>query len=61
MSEQNPKMKISCCSLPLLIGFTGAFCASWYFNHSMAWAIFHGILNWFYLAYKAMWYCVTTM
>jgi len=50
---------ITCCSLPLLIGMTAAFCTSWYFNHSIAWGILHAILNWFYLAYKACWYVVT--
>lgn len=32
---------------------------SWYFNHSVLWCILHGLLNWFYVAYKAIWYVVT--
>jgi len=60
-NQPKVKFKISCCSFPLLVGFTGAFCMSWYFNHSITWGIFHGFLNWFYLAYKTMWYFVTNM
>ena len=59
MSEQRPTVRVSCCSLPLLIGITGAVCMSWFFNHSVAWAILHGFLNWFYVAYKTIWYVVT--
>jgi hypothetical protein len=57
--NRQPSIRISCCSLPLLIGITGAVCTSWYFNHSVFWAIVHGCLNWFYLAYKTIWYVVT--
>lgn len=41
-----------------LAGVTVAVCMSWIFNHSVLWAIFHGILNWFYVAYKTIWYVV---
>lgn len=43
----------------LLVGMTAATCVSWVFNHSVVWAIVHGLLNWLYLAYKAVWYVVT--
>ena len=59
MSNENKTVRISCCSLPMLIGMTGAVCMSWFFNHSVAWAILHGFLNWFYVAYKTIWYVVT--
>ena len=54
-----PTIRLNCCSLPLLVGIVSAVCTSWYFNHSALWAIFHGFLNWFYLAYKTIWYFVT--
>ena len=41
-----------------IAGVTVAVCVSWIFNHSVLWAIFHGILNWFYVAYKTIWYVV---
>ena len=41
-----------------LAGVTVAVCVSWIFNHSVLWAIFHGFLNWFYVAYKTIWYVV---
>lgn len=37
-----------------LIISTLAFCVSWYFNHSVAWGIFHALLGGLYLAYKAV-------
>lgn len=46
-------------SFLLLIGFTGAACMSWVFNHSMFQAIFHGLLGWLYICYKSFWYVVT--
>ena len=42
----------------LMIGFTGAACMSWIFNHSMVMAFVHGLLSWFYICYKAFWYVV---
>lgn len=60
-NDRPKQIKITCCSLPLLIGFTAAFCMSWYFNHSIVWGIFHGFCNWFYVAYKTMWYFVMNM
>lgn len=44
----------------LMIGFTGAACMSWVFNHSMLQAFVHGLLGWIYICYKAFWYVVTT-
>jgi Trk-type K+ transport system membrane component len=47
------------CSFLMLIGFTGAACMSWIFNHSMFQAIFHGLFGWLYICYKSFWYVVT--
>lgn len=44
-----------------LIISTLAFCVSWYFNHSVAWGIFHALLGGLYLAYKAAWFFVVYM
>jgi hypothetical protein len=44
----------------LMIGFTGAACMSWMFNHSMLQAFVHGLIGWIYICYKAFWYVVTT-
>ena len=41
------------------VGIVGAVCVSWIFNHSVLWCILHGLLNWLYLGYKAVWYVVT--
>lgn len=60
-SKQKNQFKITCCSFPVVVWFTSAFCMSWYFNHSIAWAIFHGLFGWLYLAYKTMWYFVTNL
>lgn len=57
-NNQQKQFRITCCSFPALIGFTAGFCMSWYFNHSIWWGIFHGFLNWLYVAYKLMWYFV---
>ncbi len=46
-------------SFLMLIGFTGAACMSWIFNHSMFQAIFHGLFGWLYICYKSFWYVVT--
>jgi hypothetical protein len=46
-------------SFLMLIGFTGAACMSWVFNHSMLQALFHGVFGWLYICYKAFWYVVT--
>jgi hypothetical protein len=50
------------CSVPIfttLAGLTTAVCISWIFNHSVLWCILHGLFNWFYVAYKTVWYVVT--
>ena len=38
-----------------------AFCVSWYFNHSVAWGIFHALMGGLYLAYKAAWFFVVLL
>lgn len=50
-----------CCSgcLAIVLGFLGAGCLSWIFNHSVLWMIVHSVLGWIYLAYKAVWYVMT--
>lgn len=47
------------CFMTTCLGAFIAFAMSWVFNHSVAWAIFHTILNWLYVMYKAGWYVVT--
>lgn len=47
-------------SFMFLVGFTGAACVSWIFNHSMPQAFLHGLLGWLYICYKAFWYVVAT-
>ena len=59
MSENNEDSSCSFSCLPLIIGITIAMCMSWLFNHSVLWMILHGLLNWFYVAYKIVWYVVT--
>ena len=59
MSENNSNVSCSC--LPLLFGSVAGFCMSWYFNHSIAWGIFHAICGWFYCAYKTVWYFITSV
>lgn len=57
-SKTDSNSKTGCsCRFPIA-GVTVAVCVSWIFNHSVLWAIFHGILNWFYVAYKTIWYVV---
>ena len=53
-----PKCPKGCTLHFPIAGITIAVCMSWIFNHSVLWAIFHGILNWFYVAYKTIWYVV---
>ena len=36
------------------IGSVIAILVSWHLNHSVIWAVVHGILGWFYLAYWAL-------
>ena len=43
----------------VLLGAVLGFCASWFFNHSVGWAIFHGILGWLYVLYKIVWTIIT--
>lgn len=55
--HSNPGCSCSCSFfLAMLIGSTVAACVSWVFNHSMLWAIFHAILGWLYVCWKAFWY-----
>jgi len=56
--QTESKPKKGCTWRLPLAGVTVAVCVSWIFNHSVLWAIFHGILNWFYVAYKTIWYVV---
>ena len=58
----NNNNNVSCgCSITGIICMVLAFCVSWYFNHSVAWGILHGILGIFYLAYKVIWWVVTNL
>ena len=62
MANNNNNNNISCgCSITGIICMVLAFCVSWYFNHSVAWGILHGILGIFYLAYKVIWWVVTNL
>lgn len=36
-------------------GAAMAICISWSLNHSILWAIVHGICGWFYVVYAAIW------
>lgn len=55
----SPSCSCSCSCFTLLVGLVVAVCMSWMFNHSVWWAIFHGCLNWLYVAYKTIAYVVT--
>lgn len=37
------------------VGVVLAIVISWSVNHSILWAILHGILNWFYVIYWCVW------
>jgi hypothetical protein len=51
---------VSCMGcVPWCFGICAAICISWIFNHSVLWCILHGILSWFYVMYKAVWYVIT--
>lgn len=39
-------------SLFTSVGVAVAVQISWSINHSIGWAIWHGILNWFYVIYR---------
>jgi len=39
-------------SLITCVGVAVAVQISWSINHSIGWAIWHGILNWFYVIYR---------
>ena len=61
-SRENPASGCGCVlwfSFLMLIGFTGAACMSWIFNHSMPMAFLHGIFGWLYICYKSFWFVVT--
>jgi hypothetical protein len=39
-------------SLVTAVGAAVAVQISWSINHSVGWAIWHGLLNWFYVIYR---------
>ena len=55
-AEAIAKTGCSCGCLPVVIGIIGAASMSWVCNHSVAWMIFHGCLNWLYLTYQVPWW-----
>lgn len=59
MRESNSNIFRGC--LPLTFWAVAGFCVSWYFNHSIAWGIFHAFCGWLYIAYKIVWYFITSV
>lgn len=41
-------------STGLTLGSVIAVVMSWHFNHSVLWAILHGIFSWFYVIYAVL-------
>lgn len=50
----NSDTNVSCGCGPVTLGTVIAVIISWTTNHSVGWAIIHGILSWFYVIYYAL-------
>lgn len=54
MNQERPRPSVahSGVSLVTAVGVAVAVQISWTINHSIGWAIWHGILNWIYVIYR---------